>query len=332
MMARENPFLRMNRLTDVTVEPSCKIYTFSDIHGDIDVLLVCLRDCAGVIRLRQGRTHEQVKQLLEQGLTSNIPYQRDLGYEWCGENSKVVICGDYIDPVRPGRITTKPVINEDGSANVVDDLTGKIQHTDVPTLYYPQVEVKILFFLNAINDQCERYGGKIYKVLGNHEFMNFEGVSGDYHFPQDKRLLNYCNVDENGDRTTPFTRNEYFRYGNPGYRLFQSHNMHVVLKINNNIFVHGQLPDATFIGMDAPKLGDDFKLADSTIYNYHEINKALNSDYEEQMENGFYPYAYIKGMMRIIEKIIHLVMTRWLNIVLVNIMKKNFVIILFKQK
>ena len=67
------------------------ISTFSDIHGDIHALLVCLRDCAKVIRKRKtpdlGEFHpelesdEHFNRFLEMDI-NHEEYQRDLGYEW----------------------------------------------------------------------------------------------------------------------------------------------------------------------------------------------------------------------------------------------------------
>ena len=81
-----------------------KIITFSDIHGDLDALLVCLRDCAKVI-VKPGydpnlERDRDLDVLLH--LDINDPrYVRSLGYEWVDDiDTIVVIIGDLIDPVR----------------------------------------------------------------------------------------------------------------------------------------------------------------------------------------------------------------------------------------
>ena len=77
-------------------------------------------------------------------------YIDDLNYEWIGGSTHVVICGDFIDPVRTS-VCTK---------------NGNIECS-----YYPQIELKIFMFINSINRQIQT-GGKIIKLLGNHELGN----------------------------------------------------------------------------------------------------------------------------------------------------------------
>ena len=85
-----------------------RIVVFSDIHGDIDALIVCLRDCAKVIRPRIAfnSNRERDPNLLRY-LNMHINdtnYQRDLGYEWVeNDTTYVVIIGDLLDPVRHNR-------------------------------------------------------------------------------------------------------------------------------------------------------------------------------------------------------------------------------------
>jgi hypothetical protein len=53
------------------IDPNIEnIYTFSDIHGDIHALIIALRDCAKVIRLKN--TSIIIIQGLDSGLLSEI--------------------------------------------------------------------------------------------------------------------------------------------------------------------------------------------------------------------------------------------------------------------
>ncbi len=212
--------------TQMDVRPDRRIITFSDLHGDIDALLICLRDCANVIVKKQGyefdakkeRDPELIKYLFKD--CNDQDYERDLHYEWNEEYSDtiVVIIGDLIDPMR--------------QHTSIDPMTG------LPSLYYPQVEIKLLHFINALNENAleQGYSGRIIKLCGNHEILNFLGDSrwvDSYVFPM--------------DRVNPYyhfmlPRNGIFQFGNPGFDLYQSTTgTGVLLRINQNVFVHGEL-------------------------------------------------------------------------------------------
>jgi hypothetical protein len=244
------------------------IATFSDIHGDIDALLVCLRDCAQVIHKpgydpQTGRDPE-----LEHYLQMDIndpTYDRSLGYEWrSGNTSYVVIIGDLIDPIRNRGTIIEPI-------------------------YYRQVEFKIIHFINAMNESAlrkyqELYPnlgvqvevpsecGRIYKLLGNHDILNFIAYNPagrtmvqNYTFPEDIPLPTFLNrnpvppvyystdmppiADITGnpdpDRVTNlyhYTRQNIFNYTSPGFNAyFETTGTGCFLLINDNLFVHGGL-------------------------------------------------------------------------------------------
>ena len=233
------------------VPESTRIITLSDIHGDLEALLICLRDCAHVIR-RKERMHEcipdctktscagecagpdeQVWAYLAEDCSRDPLSVPDFGYEWVdGDETMVVIVGDLIDPVRRNLATYALLTySEFGPEDV----------------YYPQVELKILWFINALNENSRTRArsaqfGRIFKLCGNHELLNFD--------PQKSRDRFICYSLTNADscRTGNLyhgneTRLECFKFGNYGYRLYQeTTGMHVVLRINHNLFIHGQLP------------------------------------------------------------------------------------------
>ena len=219
--------------TDMTVAADRRIIAFSDVHGDIEALLICLRDCAGIIRKKRNADgterfdpstsrDPELSALLALDI-DDPDYPRDLNYEWNmdGTNATtiVVIIGDIIDPYRPDSITAGD-------------------------FYYPQVELKMLHFINALNEHSLRMNqgradfGKIIPLCGNHEIVNFNGNTNwvrNYIFPQDHPSMN--NNYWNG-----MSRFQVFRFGQPGFKLYtQTVGTGVLLKINHSIFVHGEL-------------------------------------------------------------------------------------------
>jgi hypothetical protein len=220
------------------ITTSNPIICFSDIHGDIDALIVCLRDCGNVIQKKKGFNYDDRKRdpdlerYLPYDLNNTKDYIDDLNYEWCGNENHVVIIGDILDPKR-------------GS---------NIEHV------YPQAEIKILMFLNKLAVSAKKSGGKIIKLCGNHELGNFihSGVNIiDYMSDSDKKNENYYQG---------YSRYNYFKLGNPGFKLFQEGGVGIGILINNNFFVHGGLT-STY-----------------NIDNFISINKLINNDWMEETQ------------------------------------------------
>ena len=230
-------------------DPSIKrIFALSDIHADIHVLIVTLRDCAKVIRKKKGFNNNItiIDQDLERLLNLNLnddndrsQYIEDLNYEWCGgTDTHVVICGDILDGSRPD-------VDDKQAQTLVISPT---RVCNLPNNYcelneYWQIEVKILWFIASINAQAigkiSRNSvtniNRIHKVLGNHEIGNIITMNefiNNYAHKETLKLDNYLDG---------YTREEYFNYGNPGYYNLLQDGTGILLKINNNIFVHGQL-------------------------------------------------------------------------------------------
>jgi len=223
-----------------------RIITLSDIHGDIHSLIVALRDCGKVIKKEDSfdssKIDHSVEILLEYDLNldlgkTNPFYKDDLGYEWCGGNTFVVICGDFLDGFR----------NNFGNYRIpfIESRCDKCMD-----LEYDQVEIKIFRFINALNEKAIISGGRIFKVLGNHEFINLNDNSINNYIPEwTKSLKNYYKN---------MTREEYFKLDNEGGYLIFKDGAGLLLKINNNIFVHGRLDHS------------------KTFANYEKINETLN--------------------------------------------------------
>jgi hypothetical protein len=256
------------------INPIIKVIALSDIHGDIQSFIISLRDCAKVIRKKTPTVEKDEPDLMkyeefssdkydknmEQILLFNLntdedKYIEDLNYEWCGENTHVVICGDIIDPyrIKLARNCMK---------------TGEHQ-----CAYYPQIELKILMFINALNKHAALRNGKIIKLLGNHELLNIGKIANlhpeypsEYSYPQDQA--------EGTSYYKGVSRINIFEVGNFGFKLLFEDGCGVLIKINGTIFVHGDLVD--------------------TYENYDLLNQLINnptyhiSKNQQIWENGFF--------------------------------------------
>ena len=215
---------------------SQRIIAFSDLHADLEALIICLRDCAKVIQKQDKYAfapHEPDADLYHQ---LNLPsvrdktYSRHLHYQWVGGSTIIVVVGDLIDGAR-----------EDDSAK--KQVRGKVEEV----AYYPQVEIKLLHFINAMNEQAKKHDGGIIKVLGNHDYENFKGnheMIESYIFTPDRKNPRYYQHEDGRweSRTT------FFQFGHKGYELYQATlGMYMFLVINNTIFVHGQLPSKEWL-------------------------------------------------------------------------------------
>lgn len=90
--------------TNLHIDDKTRIIALSDIHGDIDALIIALRDCAQVISNHQS--HKLLLDTLHLDLNKEedaIKYKgtENLGFEWSGDNTHVVLIGDTIDNIRP---------------------------------------------------------------------------------------------------------------------------------------------------------------------------------------------------------------------------------------
>lgn len=253
------------------IDPSIKrIITLSDIHADIHSFIIALRDCAQVIKKKPGFECYQdiidkdVESLLSKDLnnaTSESEYVEDLNYEWIDDNTYVVIIGDILDGVRPSYSSNK-------------------------TWYvnYPQLEIKLLLFINKLDDLARAKNSRVIKVLGNHEIMNISNDRGvwlnrmDYNFPEDN--------DPSKNYYKGINRRNIFMPYNEGYKILMKNGNGVLVKINNNIFVHGSLEirkkleyyDNINKILNSSTTSQDLFLLESTIDKYTGYNrKGINS-------------------------------------------------------
>ena len=190
------------------------IYAIGDVHGDIMPLIVCLRDCCKVISKKKEFEFDQNK--IDSDLITQLEkewddksYKEDLNYEWIGNDSIVVFCGDLLDNTR-GPIEKKPQ-------------------------EFPFEEARIFLFINSLNKQAMKQKGRFYKVLGNHDMYNLNGKTkthySSYISSYAKNYAGYKNGAEG--------RLDYFCQGKPGSKLIGEDGAYLFLMIKDFIFVHG---------------------------------------------------------------------------------------------
>jgi len=251
----------------------------SDIHGDIHLLIVLLRDCCRVIKKKDGFTFDRNRFDYDldssEGRAVNNPntvglllhnlnnpgYIDDLNYEWCGGNSHIVLVGDILDNSR------ERSYYQDG-----DRRYGEYIHE----------EIKILKFINAINKQANLNGGKIIKLIGNHEFENLENNTEFI----DKYTSGYSKLEDCNYREQ--SRLNYFSFNGVCANLLSEDGIGVILKINDWIFVHGGISDIVnsekkYIQKKHENFLTSAKSINDTLYNLFN---------EEYFETAYYLNTY----------------------------------------
>jgi hypothetical protein len=236
------------------MDKQLKIFAIGDIHGDIEPLVVCLRDCCNVIKKKDKFNFKQNKYDIDlyKQMTKkwdDKTYVEDLNYKWIGGNSIIVFCGDFLDNVR-GVIEKKPQ-------------------------EYPFEEARIFKFINAINKKAMEAGGRIYKVLGNHDMYNLNGKTKDSYFSYVSTFAkNYEGYKQGAEN-----RLDYFNQGNPGAHLIGEDGAYLFLMIKDFIFVHGGISSSLL------NLNNITQLNNSLMkFIYDKGNHTLDSQ-SETMEN-----------------------------------------------
>jgi hypothetical protein len=129
---------------------------------------------------------------------------------------------------------------------------------------YPLIEIKILMFLNKLDEMAKKYNSRVIKLIGNHEIMNFipypDNIFNKYKFSnyfkgweennisKKKKITTYNQNNDTYaiiDDNINYKRDEYFYFGNPGFDLYRKQSTTILLHIKVNeydyIFVHGGL-------------------------------------------------------------------------------------------
>ena len=121
----------------------------------------------------------------------------DADLNWkVGVKSWVVLCGDMVDGHRPGVRKT-------------------------PECQLEHEEILIQLYLNKLAQQATLYGGRVIKMIGNHELMN---VNGDYRY---------------ASRAGKRSRKEFpLRRGSEFARLIYTANAYMMLQVGKWLFMH----------------------------------------------------------------------------------------------
>ena len=171
-----------------------RVIAIGDIHGDLEALLVLLEEVTQVCKFNcQIRNNNEIKSY------------RDIPFEWIGGDTFIVIVGDIIDRKRDGSI------EEDGL------LVGEIENE----------EEIIMDLLNKITLEADKKGGKLIKLLGNHEVMNLFSC---YNYVSKRTMKDNGGVDKRKELTKPggMMAQKIIKCGTLG-----------IVKIGDWIFVHG---------------------------------------------------------------------------------------------
>ena len=202
------------------------IYVISDIQGDLDLLIILLRDCAKVIK-----TNNEIPNFWREMAKQKIPeisafynnnfedcynigkqhnYDCLFDFEWCGNSSWIVINGDIID---------------NNSHDTISDYNdpNKVQNE------IENVELKIMLFLKVLTSLAKQKNGNIIKIIGNHDNYSLGNLDEPFisNFGRSQKYNNIKRIEL------------FLRY----HQLFNNDNnmKHIIVKINNFIFIHGSI-------------------------------------------------------------------------------------------
>ena len=134
--------------TEIIDPTISRILVLSDIHADINSFIIILRDCGQVIRKKTGIAFNQLE--LDNDIhkflsmdKDSAEFKDDFNYEWIADNTYVVIVGDLIDGTR------------------------LVKNPNKWYLPYTQIEIKLLLFINKLNELAIAKNSRVIKVLGN---------------------------------------------------------------------------------------------------------------------------------------------------------------------
>ena len=213
----------MSKINDSCYENVKNMYVMSDIHGDLDLLIINLRDCAKVIRPKNNLEWRDFAKITIPNISIYKLIDIDIydclfNFEWCGGSKWIIIIGDIIDNYR------KDYTIQD--KNHSNKRQNEIEYE----------ELKILLFLNKLNKVAQKYNGCVVKLIGNHEDMNINNynisryvseyaLNNDFYTIKRKKIFSiYNNI---------FNHINY-KYNSIGKK-------YVIFKINDFIFLHGGL-------------------------------------------------------------------------------------------
>jgi len=175
-----------------------RIIVIGDIHGDIKVLLECLKK-AKVI-------------------DSNVKWTGSFdSIEWIGGKTVIVQVGDQIDSCR-----------YDGAKSCNNPNNYEPDEPD---------DLNILFFMTTLHNKAQKKGGAVYSLMGNHELMNVNGDLSYVSYSNIKHFSNYKTKDGEIIADGFTGRKHVFSPGNE-IANFLACTRNITLIIGSNLFVH----------------------------------------------------------------------------------------------
>ena len=181
--------------------PVKKIIVIGDIHGDIDVLLDCLK--------------------IAKVINQNVKWCNDNHLiEWIGKDTIIVQVGDQIDSCR-----------FDGKNPCNDPNNYKI---DDPH------DINILYFMTALHKKAAVKGGAVYSLMGNHELMNVNGDLSYVSHSNINYFTNY-KLPPNVNISSNINKRKYIFAPGNNIANFLACTRNIVLIIGSNLFVHAGL-------------------------------------------------------------------------------------------
>jgi len=223
----------------IEIEKDQKVFAFSDIHADLELLIVLLRDCAGVIEGDcKGNVDEEVDQK---------------NFRWCGGNAIVVIVGDLIDGKRV-------------KGNNKNFIAGRER----------RLFEFLTYLTDQATEDNENAG--VYIILGNHEWMNIYNPNNykqyffqDTSYPPNTKYSRKRAKQKQSGRQTFFQSQE----GQQWLRLKKHRRLRLCVQIGTSVFVHAQLPhqemDVSFLDKCNSWLNGDKLIQTSLSRHFNDI-------------------------------------------------------------
>ena len=188
-------------------------------------------------------------------------YLIDEHYNWIGERSHFIQLGDIFDRKR-------------GDEREND----KLHELD---------EYKILIFLNNLDTDAKKYGGKVHIIIGNHELMN---MMGNFNYVHSRHLKS---INSN-------LRKKLFMPGGYIANLIACH-CYGILKINNWVFCHAGLINKKVTYKSITELN---KLVRNVLTNTIQIHDLSKEQYNSIFGNNsiFWTRYYSNESIPIVER------------------------------
>ena len=220
--------------------PQPRVYAIGDIHGDLEAFLVLLEEVCQVCSFNCPIRNNK-----------NIKSHRDIDFKWIGGDSYVVLVGDIIDRKRVGSI------EKDGF------LVGEIENE----------EIILINLINRITIEANKAGGRLIKLLGNHEVMNLYSY---FSYVSEQTLKENGGYKERTNKTKPG--------GEMSKKIIKCGTLGIV-KIGDWIFVHGGILPALISAVKESGVTNFINKANSLARNMflNTLSKSKDKEIDEKL-------------------------------------------------